>query len=172
MRMAANERFEYRFKELEKVDPLAQALAAHFPDPASVTTAIYELLVNAVEHGNLGIGFARKSQLLKEGKWQQEITRRQRMLPYAAREASVTLEYGEYGWVLCVTDQGEGFDWQQYCLRAEGLALPHGRGLQIVLHSGFDEVLFNASGNQVTCIKQPLRAPQSPRGSSRAAGRP
>jgi hypothetical protein len=34
------------------------------PDPESVQIALSELMLNAIEHGNLGLGFARKGQLM------------------------------------------------------------------------------------------------------------
>jgi len=34
-------------------------------------------LINAVEHGNLQIGYELKTQLVAEGRWREEIERRQ-----------------------------------------------------------------------------------------------
>ena len=59
--LLASARFEFR--SLDDAHLLAGTLAGICPDPASVAMGLTELLVNAVEHGNLGISYAEKKRL-------------------------------------------------------------------------------------------------------------
>ena len=118
----------------------------------STITAIglRELLVNAVEHGNLGITFDEKSDILKSGKWQEEIERRLRSEAYRDRCASVTITRRRDMFSVGILDQGTGFDWRAY-IEAERApsALLHGRGMAMAMDAGFTEIEFRGAGNEV-----------------------
>ncbi|MGE3713269.1 MAG: ATP-binding protein [Alphaproteobacteria bacterium] len=151
-RLLAPPKHLYRISNLATVEPLARQLASYFPDPEQIVTAIYELLFNAIEHGNLGIGFAQKTRLVQNGTWEQEIYRRMKDPFYGGRKAMVTLERTPDYCMVQITDQGYGFNWKYYLNYDKPDTLPNGRGLYIVRQSGFDEVRFNERGNQVTCM--------------------
>jgi hypothetical protein len=46
------------------------------PEPRSAVYGLNELLINAVEHGNLGITYDEKIKLVVEGRLESEIERR------------------------------------------------------------------------------------------------
>jgi hypothetical protein len=107
--------------------------------------------MNAIEHGNLGIGCEEKTELIMMGKWRDEMTRRLSLPEYAARTVRVRLEQQGEVRRLHIADEGEGFDWQEYDAAIVPSRKPNGRGLWIVFHSGFSRVAFNAKGNAVVC---------------------
>ena len=63
-------------RTLEEVEDSACFLASCFPEPERVVAGLMELLVNAVEHGNLGITYEGKKLLIADNKWRDEIHRR------------------------------------------------------------------------------------------------
>jgi hypothetical protein len=60
-------RAEFRYRTLSEARDLALLLADASMDPMRTINGYSELLINAVEHGNLGISYAEKSILLSDG---------------------------------------------------------------------------------------------------------
>ena len=141
-----------RIKDLDNIYVLSLALAQYFPRPEQFVTGIHELLLNAVEHGNLGIGFDEKTELIRKGKWKQEIARRLDLPENINKEVHVTLAYDQDECRLIIADQGSGFPWREFVDRQQAGKKPNGRGLWIALNSSFDQVQFNHAGNEVTCV--------------------
>ncbi len=73
-----------------------------------------DLMVNAVEHGNLGVTYQEKSLLKWEGDWEAEIKRRLALPQFAGRFAMVRAERSATAVTFTITDQGEGFEWQKF----------------------------------------------------------
>ena len=141
-----------RLRSLSDISPLAKHVTRFFPKPEETETAIYELLVNALEHGNLEIGFDQKSELIRQGRWMQEVLHRLTLPAYAQRVVDVRLSYNEQECCLTITDEGNGFAWKEFVHRPVNARSPNGRGLMIAFNTGFDSIAFNTAGNQVTCI--------------------
>lgn len=145
--------YHYTLQELEEVYDLSMLLSREFPDPSAVQLGIYELLLNALEHGNLEIGPELKMTLIRENRWEHEIKRRIGLPEFSNRKVEITLELKETECRMTITDQGKGFDWQHYISAlAKTESRPCGMGLFLVRHAGFDTILFNEKGNAVTCI--------------------
>ncbi|MGB0630722.1 MAG: hypothetical protein ACPGRZ_08505 [Alphaproteobacteria bacterium] len=109
-----------------------------------------ELLVNAVEHGNLGITFDEKSELLKNGHWQEEIERRLRSPEHRQKFASVSIKRDRACFAIVIRDQGSGFDWQTYLeTREKPSTLLHGRGTSLAMSAEFAAVQYRGTGSEV-----------------------
>lgn len=158
-----------QMRDMEGLRHLAQWLAQYFPAPEDTLTAIYELLLNAIEHGTLGIGFDEKAALMRQGCWHEEIARRLALPGYAQRAVRVTLTQDAYEGRLTIADEGEGFAWREHVGRFEFGRRPNGRGLWIVFNSAFDRIRFNAQGNEVTCVAQHRALPADHRIEQRTA---
>jgi anti-sigma regulatory factor (Ser/Thr protein kinase) len=121
-----------------------------------LASCLREIVVNAVEHGNLRIGFDEKSESMKSGRYFELL--QERRLDPRYRSLRVVVEYSisSSRATFRVTDEGSGFDHLKYDKGAEGMPdaelLEHGRGLFITM-GAFDKVLFNDKGNQVTLVK-------------------
>lgn len=99
----------YRFRTLDDIENLVEKVAPLFPQEGKIGLGMRELMINAVEHGNLGITYEEKSALLKQGAWKQEVLRRMNMPEYQLRMASITFIGQENRVVLEIRDEGEGF---------------------------------------------------------------
>lgn len=141
------------FRTLEEAEGLSIFLANYFDDPDRTLTGISELLVNAVEHGNLGISYAEKSGLVAEKKWQTEINKRLNDPRYRDRRVTVIFERKEKACYIQITDEGDGFDWKQYLEVDPSRAMHnHGRGIAMANMLCFNKLVYNEKGNQVTGI--------------------
>ncbi len=143
----------FTFRTLEDVTSLSIRIAALFDQPARARSALHELMLNAVEHGNLGITYAEKTRLVTAGQWVAEVEKRLALEEFAQREAQVKIGVEKDKVEIEIVDAGEGFDWQSYmdfCTqRASDL---HGRGIAIARSCGvFDEVRYVGKGNKVIC---------------------
>jgi CheY-like chemotaxis protein len=138
------------FRSLNEARNAATRLAALAMDPDKVVVGLFELFVNAIEHGNLGIGFDYKSTLQKSGGWLAEIERRQQ-LP-ENRHKKVTVDYQtQHGNVsYMVKDQGHGFNFREFLNISTTRSLNmHGRGIAIAKVLSFDQLNYLDPGNQV-----------------------
>lgn len=140
----------YEIATVRQARSLATALAAHYPDPDRVVVGLTELLVNAVEHGNLGIGYAEKAALLDHGDLRGEIARRLALPALAARRVRVVLRREPDRLVTTIEDEGEGFDWKPFIeYDPERVLDANGHGIAIARGMSFDEVTYEGRGNVV-----------------------
>lgn len=143
-------RAEFDFRSLEQAGQLAGALASLCPDPGAVALGLNELLVNAVEHGNLGITYIEKKRLRQSDTWNEEITRRLSLPQYRHRVARVRVTRNENEIVFTVEDQGEGFDWRAYLQFDPNRAYdPNGRGIAMARQVSFGRLDYLGCGNVV-----------------------
>lgn len=66
----------FQFRTLAEADDLLVTLVRACPDLESLMVGLSELLINAVEHGNLGITHEEKKIFLAENRWTEEIDTR------------------------------------------------------------------------------------------------
>jgi CheY-like chemotaxis protein len=119
----------FRFRTLAEGERLALWIANACPRPADVM-GIIEIMTNAVEHGNLGITYQEKTDLVEEGRWQAEVERRLMLPGVAQKVVRVNLHRGDQKLMVLVEDQGEGFDFVKYLALDPSRAFDnHGRGI-------------------------------------------
>lgn len=149
----------FRFRTLDEARNLAALVAGALPDAAQVAMGLSEILVNAVEHGNLGITYQDKSQLLAAGAWHEEVESRLASERYRDRFATLQFERGGDAVVFRVIDAGDGFDWRKY-IDVDPMRImdAHGRGIAIARRLCFDSVEFRGRGNEVVAVKSIGRA--------------
>ncbi len=135
----------------EEIFELARMLSAEFPKSREVLIGIYELLMNAVEHGTLGLEKQNKTDLLRNGLFHKEITKRLALPENKNKYIEVECAHDDCFVHLCIRDMGNGFDWHQHIPTSPSQHEPHGRGLLLAQACGFDAVTFNDEGNAVTC---------------------
>jgi anti-sigma regulatory factor (Ser/Thr protein kinase) len=139
----------FEIRTLEEAEKLSTMLANNYPVPERVSTGVWELISNAIEHGNLEIDCDEKARLLRDGDFAEEVTRRLALPRYAGRVASVEFRRTRTMIRLRVTDEGPGFDFRKY-LQATPLADgPNGRGILIASKFSFDKVVYHGKGNVV-----------------------
>lgn len=145
----------FRFKTPEEAKNLAMLLAHAYPDANRVVTGILELTLNAIEHGNLNIGYKEKSRLIEEEQLDSEIERRLSDPLYSSREATAQFVRRPDTLSLHISDQGKGFEWQKYLNFDPDRAFDtHGRGIAMANKLSFDTIEYRGNGNQVITVLQ------------------
>ena len=141
---------EYRFVTLDDVNCLIPVLAAMCPVPEVAAPGLSDLMVNAVEHGNLGVSYREKTLLKWEGDWEAEIGRRLRLPQFRDRYGTVRVERLPESIRFTIIDQGEGFDWRQYLEFDPDRAFdPNGRGIAMARMMSFASLEYLGRGNAV-----------------------
>ena len=144
--------------DIELVQPLVGGLAdeiklscriprSHLP---GIRMGLHELIVNAIEHGNLELD----SELKQRHDYLDFLKRRSLERRYRERRVTIEVTIAAEAFTCVIRDQGPGFDWHSLPDPGDpdNLFKPHGRGI-IMAGNFFDEFSFNESGNQVTVRK-------------------
>ncbi len=143
----------FSIHKLDEAEDLACFIANCFSNPHTALPGLAGMLVNAIEHGNLGIGYEMKTTLLKEGRWRAEIEERQNHPDFEHKSVKVDLIINDQETRVTITDEGKGFNWQNYLEIDPARALDsHGRGIAQANKISFDDVQYNEKGNVVTII--------------------
>lgn len=143
----------FHYSSLEEAEDLACFLSKCYKRPQDVLVGLSELLINAVEHGNLGIGYTEKTSFIKFGMWRDEIMRRAELPENRDKRVKVMLKKQEDGIQIRITDCGKGFDWRKYMiLETDRIQDGHGRGIIRAKQRSFSKVEYNTKGNIVTAF--------------------
>lgn len=149
----------FPFRTLEDVTGLSQLVAGLCPESEMVQIALSELMLNAVEHGNLGLGFVRKGELMSCGAWRNEVERLLDTPAYLERFAYLRVELRPREVRLLIRDQGNGFDPEPYLnLNPARSVEPHGRGIAIARMLAFPDLVFLEGGRCVEGVVRRLAA--------------
>ncbi|WP_370263117.1 response regulator [Limnobacter sp.] len=141
---------QFRLSSLEHASNLAALLAHATDQPDRSALGFYEMLVNAIEHGNLEISYEEKSRFLEAGCLSEEIQKRFAMECYSKRQVKVNLQRQAEGVLVIIEDEGPGFDWQRYLDFDPDRAFDlHGRGIAMANQMFFDRVRYHGRGNVV-----------------------
>lgn len=142
----------FRFRTLEEARRLAPLIANLYPDRDRVVVGILELLVNAVEHGNLGVSYVDKGKMLAQGTWEEEVMRLQGLPENLPKTVNVQFRRRDAAIDLRIRDQGDGFDWTKYLeFSPERATHVHGRGIAMSRMMSFDSLDYLGKGNEVLC---------------------
>ncbi|WP_051347318.1 response regulator [Thiomicrorhabdus chilensis] len=145
-------RAHFGFKTIEQAKDLATTLAFLTPDPQQTGIGLFELMINAIEHGNLGIGYDEKTRLIKTDRLQQEIQRRLNLPENLNKSVKVELTRHEDRLDISIEDMGIGFDPKPYMEFSLERAMDnHGRGIMMANQLSFDRLHFSNHGRKVTC---------------------
>ncbi len=146
--MLRSAKFELRL--LDDARSLSAHLSQFFPSPERVVSGITEILINAIEHGNLSVTYEEKSELLKNGTWEDEVRRRLDLPEFRDNLVHVNLQRLPNYTVLNITDDGNGFDWRPFLeIQPERVFDLHGRGIAMSRLMSFDNMEYRGCGNEV-----------------------
>ncbi|HNL52949.1 MAG TPA: ATP-binding protein [Turneriella sp.] len=141
----------------EELATFLSGLCRRYVDEQKVTTyriMLREMLLNAIEHGNLEIDFDTKTHALMTESYFELINERRRTEPYRNRVVTVDCLIDAQKIAFRITDEGKGFDHRSMIakLRDERNETAHGRGIVMTLQE-FDKVRYNEKGNSVVLVK-------------------
>jgi anti-sigma regulatory factor (Ser/Thr protein kinase) len=137
---------------------LTRNLARYLPqsDIPMIRIGIREILINAIEHGNLGISFDEKTRALGNDAYIDLVHRLQKDPHLSARKVTIDYSLDDKKVVYRVTDEGDGFNYSEIMTQDPAeqneKMLPHGRGL-IMARNVFDEIQLNEKGNVIALVK-------------------
>lgn len=121
-------------------------------DKMGLQLALSELIINAVEHGNCGIGYDEKSAAMEQGKSVVDLVIERCQDPaVAAKRVLFTWDIGQEETVFVIRDEGDGFDVSAVRKKAEEddpLSF-HGRGIKMA-EMFYGEISYNEKGNEVS----------------------
>jgi DNA-binding response OmpR family regulator len=135
---------------LDEAEAVAGLLALSALDGETVAMGLAELLVNGIEHGNLGIDFKTKARLKSEERWLEEVMRRQQLPENQGKQVIVVAEASDSLMKVSIADEGPGFAWQEYLTISPDRAFaPNGRGIAVSRQMAFVDMQYLGSGNKV-----------------------
>jgi two-component system, cell cycle response regulator len=139
----------FHLKTLKQAEDSACFIANCFPDSEAILPAIAELIINAVEHGNLGVTYEEKSKLIANGTWREELKRRSELTENKDKIVEIFFKHEGDSYTIKISDQGKGFAWPKYIYVDPARALDnHGRGIARA-NMIFTKLQYNKEGNQV-----------------------
>jgi len=120
-----------------------------------IQIALREVIINSIEHGNLGVTFQDKTNAMESNRYFELI--REKQIASDKRDKKVHIEYiiNNDRAAFIISDEGEGFEHKDFLkenTNTNNEMLAHGRGLSIIMNV-FDEVKFNKKGNLVMLVK-------------------
>jgi len=140
----------FEFKTLEDARSIASLLSNACPQPDSIIMGLTELMINAIEHGNLGITYDEKSILNEKGSWVEEVNRRLQLDININKTATINFQRYSDRVDITIIDQGDGFDNQVYMDFDPSRVMDnHGRGIAIANKLSFSSVEYRGKGNEV-----------------------
>jgi anti-sigma regulatory factor (Ser/Thr protein kinase)/FixJ family two-component response regulator len=142
----------FEIRTLNEAEKLSSMLAMNYPAPEKVAVGIWELLSNAIEHGNLEIDYDEKTVLVETGAFGDEINRRLNLPQYADRLVRVEFERTPKAFHLRVIDEGAGFDHARFRNADPPTDRPNGRGILIARRLCFGRLTYRGQGNVVEAV--------------------
>lgn len=114
---------------------------------------LYEFLVNAHEHGNLGLGEHEKETLLNKGVYDEFLRCKQSSNTIEVKFSAVGNQVA-----VNITDRGKGFNYEKYLRMSkdevlERITMPNGRGIVMAI-GYFDSVTYEKNGASVSLVKK------------------
>jgi len=121
-----------------------------------ILLGLREIVLNAMEHGNLEIGFQKKTEALENRNYMLLLNNQQKDPQFRRRkihiEYSLEPEKVEY----IVRDEGKGFDhhfFEKQQHQKKGSLALHGRGIMMTKNI-FDTVVYSKKGSEVRLMKK------------------
>tara|TARA_B100001564_G_C20641233_1_gene672239 strand:- start:263 stop:1186 length:924 start_codon:yes stop_codon:yes gene_type:complete len=142
---------QFKYKTIEDAKRLAGVLSYYSSNPDETSVALSEILINAVEHGNLGINYEEKNTLLSKNKLEEEVQLRYDLPAYKDRRVTVNYHRTPERITITIDDEGEGFEWDQFMdfdpLRLTDL---NGRGIATAKLMGLN-ISYENNGTRAIC---------------------
>jgi CheY-like chemotaxis protein len=140
----------FEIRTPDEARDVSSLLASALPNASGIGIGLMELLLNGIEHGNLGISYKDKGRLLADDAWTSEIERRLALPENADKRVRLRVERTGAEITFSVEDDGAGFDWTPYLDFCPSRAFDsHGRGIAMARALSFASVEYRGRGNEV-----------------------
>lgn len=115
-----------------------------------VHVALFEMIMNAVEHGNCGITYEEKTAHLEANGDIIPLIREKCADPgIGEKRVSITYRIGEEHSEFTIADEGDGFDWRSRMDDESVNLAQHGHGIRMTNHY-IQNLRYNEKGNEVS----------------------
>ena len=123
-------------------------------DVSFMKIGLQEVLINAIEHGNLDITHKEKQELLDRGDYNRILNERMQQSEYRDKFVDIKIFSTPEYLKITIQDMGKGFDLSSIPdpENPENFLKESGKGILMAIHA-FDRVEYNEVGNCVTMIK-------------------
>lgn len=138
----------FSVRTLLEAGQLASFIAHACPNPDTAVIGISELLINGIEHGNLGLSYEKKSRLKREDTWHTEIERLSNLPANVEKRVQLNFARDNDRITLTFIDEGKGFAWENFLAMAPERAFdPNGRGIALAKLMSFATIRYEGCGN-------------------------
>ncbi|MEN6447182.1 MAG: SpoIIE family protein phosphatase [Syntrophaceae bacterium] len=121
------------------------------PDIELLKMALGEIVLNAVEHGNLNITMEEKFHAVNDGVYRALLDERRSDARYASRVVILEVHMDRDTLVYHVTDEGDGFDYHREFDPDPQAHIGSGLGLEIA-RNFFSDICYTGRGNRVRLV--------------------
>lgn len=143
----------FRFKTIEEGKQIINWLSEYWPKRQESGQGFFELITNAVEHGNLEISYEEKSQLMADDKYEEEITKRYNDEKFQNRRVILHFKLKKTIVEITITDEGAGFTYEDFLdFSPERVYDLNGRGIAMARKMYLDRLTYTEPGNSVKGI--------------------
>jgi len=120
-----------------------------------IKLGLYEILINAIEHGNLGITYEEKEDALNSNSYETLVASRLKTADGEGKKIDIRSSYENDTISIEVRDEGKGFDFRKVTasLESEAIFSAHGRGI-LLASLYYDSVEYIEPGNRVILKKK------------------
>jgi len=120
-----------------------------------MSIGLYEIIINAIEHGNLGISYKEKTLDLHNNSYLKLIIEKSDLANKEGKRAYINYELNRKEIIIEVIDQGDGFNFKEFnnINNPETLMDIHGRGI-FLASIYFDKIEYKEPGNRVILTKK------------------
>ena len=113
--------------------------------------SLFEMLMNAVEHGNCKISYEEKTEWLNNGGDSLDLIRDKLRIPeIQAKKVNFSYKISNDGSSFTIRDDGDGFDWRKHVKQTDEINLElHGHGIRMTSYY-VGSLRYNEKGNEVS----------------------
>ena len=138
------------------VKDISSEISGHL-DEASLNlfaAALYEVCINAIEHGNLGISYETKREWIEKNIYYVKLSELLSSEIAKNTFVEIKLNIEKDCITLTVKDKGQGFKPNKEIekIKKDSFTRNSGRGMMMV-KSYFDMIKYNKTGNAITLVK-------------------
>jgi len=140
----------FRFSSFQEAKSVIWVISQNALEPEWVSAALQELITNAIEHGNLGIGGQEKERLIRQNCWEDEVKNRLQRPENAGKSVVVDFDRTGDEATVAIEDQGAGFDWRPYMTGDIDLRNKvQGRGILTAKSIALTSIQYEKDGRRV-----------------------
>jgi CheY-like chemotaxis protein len=141
----------FEFNTFEDIDFISSLITDSCSLNSNALFGINEIMLNALEHGKLGVSYEEKRNLILQNRWWEEIDL---LMKRHVSTKSCTMEFIKQNSdiTITVTDPGKGFDCSKYInIDPTRVTSPNGRGIALAKLLSFDSINYLGKGNIAKC---------------------